>query len=779
MSAAQQKWGYGLPDQAAPQTAPPAAAVAGRRQWLGNLRGDLLGGFAAAVLTIPVSMGYGLLAFSALGETFVPQAILSGLYAAVCGCIVAVLLGARTTMIYSPRSIVTFLISTLVLHSLVRSDLPVLQNAAGATLLVLALLMTLLAGLFQALFGVLRLGTLVKYIPAPVLAGFQNAAALLILFSQLDAMFGFRRHVAPWEIGAHLDRIQPLTLLVGVVTCALILNATRVTRRVPPTILGLIGGVALYYAFVVAGLGGSLGPRVGSIPFAWPSPRYVSDFIALAQDPRMLQVLPTLLAASLSLAIVASLDAMLCARLVEADSGNRIQSNQELVRLGVGNMLSAAFGGIANGINLGSSFANHRSGARTSLSILIHALFIAVAILTFTSLIAYLPRVVMAATLVVVAIQLFDRWTLHILRKLFRRELAGARRMLIDLAVIVVVTAVAVALDIVAAVFIGIAVTMLVFLARMSKSVVRRAYHCDVVHSRKNREPKLTDILSAHGARILVLELEGPIFFGTAEDLGAYLESTVGDDVSYVVIDLKRVNEIDTTGAKVMLQARERLRKQKKFLLISGVEPKAHLAGVIADMGITAAEAEGRLFPDADHAIEWAEDHLITLHAGAAGTPPSQFEAVEGGADSSLRNLDTFARMSNEELAVVRAIVTRRAYRKGEIIFREGDDGDELYVVAHGSASARLRLPGENRETRLAAFSIGTVFGELALLDQAARSATVRADDDLVCFVLSRANFLDLTRQHPAIAIKLLTNLGREMSKSLRHSTRTIYHLAS
>lgn len=86
--------------------------------------------------------------------------------------------------------------------------------------------------------------------------------------------------------------------------------------------------------------------------------------------------------------------------------------------------------------------------------------------------------------------------------------------------------------------------------------------------------------------------------------------------------------------------------------------------------------------------------------------------------------------------------------------------------------------PGAERETRLAAFSVGTVFGELALLDQAPRSATVLADDDLVCYVLNHANFLVLTRQHPAIAIKLLTNLGREMSRSLRQSTRTIYQLA-
>src|SRR5688500_15301182 len=116
-----QQWGYGLPDQAYPHVqrlVRPAAGGGGLRQ----LRGDVTGGVAAAVLTIPISMGYGLLALSPLGEEYVPAAILAGLYAPVIGCIVAVLLRANTTMIHSPRSIITFLIGAIVLQNLVRSD---------------------------------------------------------------------------------------------------------------------------------------------------------------------------------------------------------------------------------------------------------------------------------------------------------------------------------------------------------------------------------------------------------------------------------------------------------------------------------------------------------------------------------------------------------------------------------------------------------------------------------------------------------------------------------
>ena len=278
-----------------------------------------MGGFTAAVLTIPVSMGYGLLALSALGDAHIPTAILAGLYAPVFGCIVAVLLGANTTMIYSPRSIVTFLIGSIVLHNLVNSSVPALQTASSHTLLVLALLLVFMAGGFQLLFGMLRLGSTVKYIPAPVIAGFQNAAAMLIFLSQLSAMLGLQPGAFASGVMATLEAIQPLTLLVGVATCMLILKGARITKSVPPTILGLIGGVALYYLFVLLGLREQLGPVIGAIPFAWPAPRFVEEFTGILASPQALQLLPVLLAGAASLAIVASLDGLLCARLVESD----------------------------------------------------------------------------------------------------------------------------------------------------------------------------------------------------------------------------------------------------------------------------------------------------------------------------------------------------------------------------------------------------------------------------------------------------------------------------
>jgi anti-anti-sigma factor len=770
MTTNKQKWGYGLPDQASAPDIPPAApAVRNWRRHFQHLRGDLSGGLVAAMLTIPVSIGYGLLALLPLGESAVPHAILAGLYAPVFGCIVAVLLGANTTMIYSPRSVTTFLIGSFVLHDLALSKSPYILSADPAVLLTLAFLLIVLTGGFQALFGLFKLGTLLKYIPAPVIAGFQNAAAFLLLASQLNIMLGLPQATALTSLPGRINLIQPLTVAVGVLTCVLIMRAARITKKIPPTILGLLGGLAAYYLLALGGLREHLGLVVGTIDVDLPDPHYLMAFAGLFSNPQFLEFLPVLVLGAMSVAMVASLDAVLCARLIATDSGHKFDGNRELVRLGIGNMVAAGFGGIANGINLASSFANHRSGGRTALSVLVHAVVILFVVQVLSPLLAYVPRVVISAALVVVAINLVDRWTLQLVRKLLTREVAVMSSTTLDLMVILLVASVAIVMNLFFAVALGVAITIVFFLVRMSRSVIRRAYRCDAVHSRKTRVPERMQILAHHGGRILVLELEGPLFFGTAEKLATYIENAMQENVAYVVIDLNRVNEVDSTGAQIIVQLHDRITKQGRHLLMSSVSEDTRLARFLRDMGVTAALTRSRMFADLDRAIEWAEDHLILSELGDTRERD----------EFPFGQLDVFAGMNEDELASMSAMLTRQVYRKGDIVFGQGDTSRELYIIAKGSASARLRLPGSGRETRLITFAAGTVFGEIALLDQEARSATIEADDDLVCYVLDHAAFEVLAREHPQAAIKVLANLGRELGARLRRANRTIQELAS
>jgi SulP family sulfate permease len=738
-----------------------------KRDWLSNWRGDLAGGVTAALLTIPVSMGYGILAMYPLGERYVSYGLLAGLSSAIVVPLVAVLLGADTSMMYAPRSVVAFLLSSIALHGLVRSRAGVVDVSDVGQVLVLFFFVVLVAGLFQALLGALRLGSLVQYIPSPVMAGFQNAAAVLILLSQLDSLLGFPRHVAPLRIMGHLGSVQPLTLLVGVVTALGMWHAGSVSKQIPPAMMGLAAGSGLYYVIKAAGLGGGLGPTIGAMPSLRLGPGYLPAFWALGTTRALWPLLPSLVTGALSLAIVASLDGLLCAKTVEGVTGRKTRRSRELVRLGVGNMAAACVGGIVSGVNLGASFANHRSGGRTGASVLVTALVILAAALLLPPVIGLIPRVVIAGLLVVVALQLFDAWSIQIVRRLVGREFVYWKGMAVDLVVIGLVATVAIASSLVAAVGIGVGITILSFLFRMSRSAVRRAHRGDVIHSRKTRDPVQMQALVRRGQAILIFELEGPIFFGTAEDLAGRVEVALLEGVSYVILDLKRVNEIDSTGARILVQLHHRLVMERKHLLVSHAERSRRVGAFLADMGVMAALTRQHVFDDTDRALEWAEDHLIETELGKRA-------ALD---DRALEGLDVLAGLDAGERETLQGLLGRRTYRKGEAIVREGDPGRELFIIARGTASVKIRLPGDGRETRLATFSVGTVFGEMALLDRQPRSATVEADEALVCYVLTDEAFGLLRSAHSGIAIKLLTNLARELSHRLRRASRTIYEL--
>jgi MFS superfamily sulfate permease-like transporter len=729
-----------------------------KRLDLASLKGDLAGGATSAILTVPVSMGYGVLALLPLGDQYISVGILAGLYSAIFLPLTILLLGDRNTLMYAPRSVVTFLLASVIAGGLAQTP--------GRQTLVLIFLIIFLAGIFQALFGILRLGNLIRYIPSPVMAGFQNAVAVLIFLSQMAPMLGVPRHLPALELIEHPSLAQPLTFLVGVLTCLAIWLGPRAAPRIPPIVLGLVVGTGIYYGLAALGQREGLGPIIGAIPTGLPE-LYLLDFVSLLVQGDLRPLLPTVALAAATLAIIASLDALLCAKTVESVAGARIPGNRVLSLLGVGNMVTACFGGIAGGVNLGSTFTNYRAGGRTWASVAVTVTLLLTTVLFLGPVIGLVPRVVIAATLVMVSIQLLDRWSLQAIRRLLSRDFVYWKAMALDLLVVVLVATVTIVYNLVVGVAVGVAVAVLFFLLRMSKSVIRRTYRADVVRSRRTRDPRLMELLSVEGRKIVAFELEGPIFFGTAEYLAAQVETALQQETSYVLLDLKRVNELDSTGARVIQQLQAKLAREGKRLLVSHAQDNSLLWSVLKDMGVAAALARDALFADTDAALEWAEDQLILGSRSGAGLSD----------EVPLDRLTVLAGLTAAERELVGRTLGRRVYQRGDIVIKEGDTDRSLFMISKGTASVKVRLAGQDREKRLASFSPGAVFGEVALLDEEPRSATVIADEELVCYVLDDARFRALTREHPSIAIKLLANLSRELSRRLRKANAMISQL--
>ncbi len=728
-------------------------------------RGEWAGGFTSALLTLPLCIGFGLFAFAPLGERYVGYGVIAGLYSAIIVALIAVLLRANSPVVFAPRSMQAYLVSMVALHLVQSESFVHIQDPQQ--ILTVMFFVIFLSGIMQAAFGAIGAGGLVKYIPYPVIAGFQNAAAILLLLSQIAPMLGLGHRLEPGTMLEQLRHAQPLTLAVGVLTCYLMLYAGKLSKRIPPVIIGLFAGIGLYYLFYYLGYVDKLGPFIGEFNFALPDLHYLSGFYAIAHQRQWWGLLPSMFAWAASLALISSLDVLLCAKVMEGVTQERQDHNLTLVRLGVGNLVVAAFGGISSAISLTSSQGNYNSGGRTGYSVVISSLLILAAVLFCSQLISLIPKVVIAGMLVVTAWRLLDRWTSQLVKRLVAAGPRNRASLLLDLFVIVLVTLVAVFASLVTAVAIGIMVSVFSFLFRMSKSVVRRSVSGDALRSRKTREPRLMQLLAEQGHRIVVFELEGAVFFGTAEKLIHQIERAVKDGATLVIVDLKRVTEIDSTGVRFLVQANDAMVKQGKFLLLSSVEESGRLGHFLRDMGAIAALTRGRVFVDIDQALEWAEDQLILSELGD----------VELGTEFPFAQLDLFAGLNETEIEVVKGRLSRRVYAKEEIVFREGDPGQQLFVIAKGEASVRIRPPGATRDIRLITFAPGTVFGEVALLDTEVRSASVQADEELVCYVLEQEVFQQLAGSHPGIAVTLLRNLGRELSNRLRRANRVIYQL--
>jgi SulP family sulfate permease len=731
--------------------------------WAQSVRGDLAGGVLAAVVTMPLSVGFGILAFAPLGDAHVTTGILAGLYGAIFTGLIAIACGATTITVYAPRSLVAFMVGSVALHSIAESHSALLH--ADPAFMASALFLTMaFAGLVQLVFGIAGFGGLMKFIPSPVMAGFQNAAAALILYSQLHVLLGLGRRLPLLGIVAALPGVQPLTMVVGLATGATIWYGARLSRRIPPALLGLAAGTLLYYLLVGAGLGSRLGPVVGETRIELPDGGYFARIIGFAAQPGFAELIGSFAAAGFSVAVVASLDVLICARILEGVSGQRTDGNRELRRVGMANLITPLLGGLAGAISLSSSTASFKGGSRSSLSLLVHSVVILAAAVLLPPLLGRMPLVVIAAMLSVTAIQLFDRWTLKLAGKILRGEALDWRRATLDMVVIVLVTVIAMVGDIVTAVLVGVGIAVGFFVFKMSRSVIRREYKGDAVHSRRTRwEPDMV-ALSEHGRGIRIMELDGPLFFGSAEMLMERLDDAVRDGARYVLLDFKRVNEVDSTGALFLTQAHDRIRQAGRQLLLSGTGDNANTQAVLRDAGVLAALTRDRVFADLDHALEWAEDDLLARLAG---------EERSGG-EFPFDRMDLVRGFTSAELGAFKAILAKRVFGAGETLVSEGEEGHEVYLLAKGSASVHLRLPGHSRVERIVTFSPGTAFGEFALLDSETRSATVIADEEVTCYVLERKAFDDLGKEHKDVALKLLTNLGRELSLRLRRANRML-----
>jgi SulP family sulfate permease len=705
---------------------------------------ESLAGLAGTMATLAVPLTLGLLAFAALG----PSAAAVGIPAALATTVVAGItfaLGGRAAMpAAGPSSATALILSGLVIG--------LVQDAAADTAAVVAIagLAVVLSGALQVLLALLGLARLARFVPRPVLAGFMNGVALLIVLGQLPLLLGAR---AGTPLAQALAGWQPLALLLGLGTALLLWLAARRWPRLPAAPVALLLGTAVHLVLQALAPAAGAGQAVGPLPDGLAAadallPLWTGTAaLALLQQHAALVV-----ATAAALALVGALESALNTLAVDQTQHAHHEPRRELLALGLSNMVCGLFGGLPAVALRARAIAVLQAGGHSRQAVVGGSLLLGVLVLLAAHWLAWLPLPVLAGVMLVVALSLFDRWSLGL--ALQWRAGAATPELRRSAALVLLVCVVTLWQGFVVAVAVGVLLSTLRFVATMSQSLVRARYTAAARPSRRIYPAAVEAQLQPLRAQVLVLELEGALFFGSTERLldeagakGAMgaMHTPGAPDVQprCVVLDLQHVGSIDETAALALQQLQARLRQRGASL---------RLAGVVADAPrVRALQAAGNgieTWPDIDRAVEAAERELLGPATLTTLSPvPLEDSLLLHGLDAADR-------------ALITAQMQRRQLAAGERLFDEGDPADCLYVLEAGSLSVvSAPRPGVPQQRYLSLLP-GMMLGETAMLDGGGRTAAAVADTAAVVHALTLDSLQALDEQHPRLASRLHRNIA-------------------
>ncbi|MGA9584696.1 MAG: SulP family inorganic anion transporter [Terracidiphilus sp.] len=487
---------------------------------------DLLAGITVGLVALPLAMAFGI----ASGVT--PQA---GLYTAVIAGFLISALGGSRTQIGGPTGAFVVIVAGIVARF----------GMSGLAMV------TLMAGIILLAMGLTGLGSAVRFIPRPVVIGFTNGIAILIASTQIKDFFGLRVGAVPSEflprmklLIGHMPSFNWQALAIGAATLAIMLILPRITKRIPASIVALLActvACALLHLQVE-----TIGSRFGGIPRGLP-PFAIPDFHA----EHILPLIPS----AFTVALLAALESMLSAVVADGMTGDRHNPNVELVAQGIANITSPLFGGIPATGAIARTATNIRSGARSPVSGIVHALTLLAILLVAAPLASYIPLATLAAVLFVVSYNMGE-W----------REIGGILQLgFTAISVWLVTFALTVFADLTVAVGVGMALAALVYIYRIAETTTVTPVTDDYIrdglpHTLQGR------IIPPY---VTLLRIHGPFLFGTTEKL---VEATSNVEVfePVVILRLRNMTAIDATGIHAIESFARRLTESGRTLVLCG-----------------------------------------------------------------------------------------------------------------------------------------------------------------------------------------------------------------
>lgn len=500
---------------------------------------DLGAGLTVGVVALPLAMAFAI----AVGCQAVTPSV--GLVTAVVAGFMISMFGGSKFQIGGPTGAFVVLIASVV-------------ASFGVSGLVLC---TLMAGLFLVLFGIFRMGSLIKFIPYPVTTGFTSGIAVTIFCTQVKDILGLQiagnvpaDFFAKWQCYfAHMDTVNPWALGITLLTIALILITHKLFPRAPHMLVGMLITTVICQGFSLPVE--TIGSRFGELPHGLPMPAVPSiDW----------NHLPDLVKPAFVIALLAAIESLLSASVADGMTGSRHHPNTELIGQGIGNICSALFGGLPATGAIARTATNIRSGAKTPVSGLIHAVTLLLILLLAGEYATMVPLSALAGILVIVCYNMAEIGTfLHLLR--------GPRQ---DALVLCTTFLLTVVIDLVVAVEVGVLMAALLFISRMAQISNVEEITREIEGDDPEELPERSRYLRQVPDNVEIFDVQGPFFFGAVEQFKDMVFRTLEHDIEYVLLRLRLVPALDATGLHVLEDFLEYCHDNGVTLLLCGVQPQ-------------------------------------------------------------------------------------------------------------------------------------------------------------------------------------------------------------
>ncbi|XZL10971.1 SulP family inorganic anion transporter [Clostridium perfringens] len=523
---------------------------------------DLIAGIIVAIIALPLSIALG------ISSGVSPE---KGLITAIIAGFIISLLGGSRVQIGGPTGAFVVIVFGII------------QNH-GVDGLIIA---TFMAGIILVLFGLLRFGSLIKYIPYPITVGFTSGIAVTLFSTQVKDFLGLSMTKTPsefipkWEAYiSHMNTTNLYTLAIGLLALIILIFWPKINKKIPGSLIALIVTTLVVFIFnlPVATIGSQFGKISSNIP--------------IPHIPNLnLNTLKALIGPTFTIALLGGIESLLSAVVSDGMIGDKHNSNAELIAQGIANMGSSLFGGIPATGAIARTAANVKNGGRTPISGIVHSITLLLIMLVFMPLAKFIPLTTLSAILIIVSYNMSE-W------RTFKAILKAPKS---DIAILLTTFFLTVLFDLVIAIGIGMVVSMCLFMRRVATSIEVNELNESDCSDKSNIDTDMEKLKV--GENVLVYDIRGHLFFGAVDTFMNTMKE-INDDAKVLVLRMRHTKTLDVTGYKQIKNIALSCKSRNMTLIISELQEQPKK--VMRLMGFIDTLGEDHFATNFDEALEKA-----------------------------------------------------------------------------------------------------------------------------------------------------------------------------